>query len=328
LDENHCSVLGAYSRPGLEIELIRCKLTNAGTSALAGILEHNQGPTGLDLCFMDNSIIANGLRGNSRLQSFRPRIFGNLDVGKRDILAIAEALKENKGLLDLDLSTAYFRENDETWGAICDSLKTHSTLEVLNLSSALTEATMAPEVVTSRMQALSDMVKRNLSMHTLRLRQCYNEHVRFRGSVIPYLETNRLRPRLLAIQKSRPNTYRAKVLGRALLSARSDANSFWMLLSGNAEVAFPSRTTTIAAAANLPTPATTAATSATAVAASVKSASTTTTTGSLPRAASAAATSAGIPSTASASDAFASTPTVTTDANVITSSAGQNLKYP
>jgi hypothetical protein len=24
MDENHCRVLGAYSRPGLEIELVRC----------------------------------------------------------------------------------------------------------------------------------------------------------------------------------------------------------------------------------------------------------------------------------------------------------------
>ena len=47
--------------------------------------------------------------------------------------------------------------------------------------------------------------------------------------------------------------YRAKVLGRALLSARIDANSFWMLLSGNAEVAFPSTNATTTLAANLPT---------------------------------------------------------------------------
>jgi hypothetical protein len=37
LDKNHCRVLGAYSRPGLEIELIRCKLT----SALAEVLGRN-----------------------------------------------------------------------------------------------------------------------------------------------------------------------------------------------------------------------------------------------------------------------------------------------
>jgi hypothetical protein len=67
--------------------------------------------------------------------------------------------------------------------------------------------------------------------------------------------TNRLRPRLLAIQKTRPITYRAKVLGRALLAVRTDPNRFWMLLSGNPEVAFPSTTATIAAAATNPTPA-------------------------------------------------------------------------
>jgi hypothetical protein len=77
----------------------------------------------------------------------------------------------------------------------------------------------------------------------------------FRGSVIPYLETNRLRPRLLAIQKLRPIAYRAKVLGRALLAACTNANSFWMLLSGNAETAFPSTTATTTPVASLPTPA-------------------------------------------------------------------------
>jgi hypothetical protein len=59
-----------------------------------------------------------------------------------------------------------------------------------------------------------------------------------------------------------------------------------MLLSGNAEVAFPSGTTTIAVAANLPTPGTA-----------------TTVPESLPTAAAATATSAATQSTASASDA-------------------------
>jgi hypothetical protein len=61
---------------------------------------------------------------------------------------------------------------------------------------------------------------------------------------------------LLDIQQTRPIPYRAKVLGRALLAVRTDPNRFWMLLSGNAEVAFPSSTTTTTPAASLPTPAT------------------------------------------------------------------------
>jgi hypothetical protein len=119
---------------------------------------------------------------------------------------------------------------------------------------------LTPTVLTSRIQALVDMMKVNVSIHTIHLHDRHSEHDLFRRSVIPYLETNRFRPRLLAIQQTRPIPYRAKVLGRALLSARTDANRFWMLLSGNAEVAFPSRTATIAAAGNLTTAATFAAT--------------------------------------------------------------------
>jgi hypothetical protein len=257
LDEDEIGVLGAFSRPGLDIALIHCKLTSAGTSALAEVLGRNQGPTGLDYCEMDYLVLANGLRGNSRLKSFIPDFSEDVDVGNRQVLAIADALRENQGLVDLNLNYRYgFNLNDETWGAVCDSLKTHPTLEVLDLNATSIDATTARAVLKSRIQALLDMVKVNVSIHTLHLNIRYRQHELFRKSVIPYLETNRLRPRVRAIQKMRPIPYRAKVLGRALLSARSDANSFWMLLSGNTDVAFPSRTTTIAAATNLPTSAT------------------------------------------------------------------------
>jgi hypothetical protein len=82
-----------------------------------------------------------------------------------------------------------------------------------------------------------------------------------RESVLPYLMTNGFRPRVRALQKTRPITYRVKVLGRALLAVRTNANSFWILLSGNAEVAFPSTSAATAPAASLPTPAIAAATS-------------------------------------------------------------------
>jgi hypothetical protein len=142
---------------------------------------------------------------------------------------------------------------DETWGAICDSLKTHPTLQVLNLRAPNNNGTPAQAVITSRIQALLNMLKMNMSIHTIYLNSSYSEHELFRGSVIPYLETNRFRPRIRAIQRKRPISYRAKVLGRALLSARTDANRFWMILSGNAEVVSPSTTAT----ARLPSPATT-----------------------------------------------------------------------
>jgi hypothetical protein len=254
MDENHCRVLGAYSRPDLEIVLYHCKLTSTGTSALAEVLGHNQGPTRLERCEIDDVVLADGLRGNSRLKSFSKDFSEDFDVGNRKGLAIANALRENKGLVELSPLFG-FHANDETWGAICDSLKTHPTLEVLDLLGR-EPPPMAPDVTTSRIQALVDMMKVNTSISTIHVNTCYSETEMYRESVIPYLETNRLRPRLLAIQKTSPIAYRAKVLGQALLAVRTDPNRLWMLLSGNAEVAFPSTTTTTTRAANLPTPAT------------------------------------------------------------------------
>jgi hypothetical protein len=325
MDETHCHVLGGYSRPGLKIELTRCRFTSAGMRALAEVLGRNQGPTSLHSCRIDNFVIANGLRGNSRLKSFGPYFSEDLDVdvGSREILAIADAVRENKGLIELNVRCYSFIVNNETWGAVCDSLKTHPTLEVLDLSSRIDYIHEKPpeplDVITLRTQTLVEMLKVNTSIHTICVDFQYREHEIYRESVIPYLETNRFRPRLLAIQKTRPIAYRAKVLGRALLAARSDANRSWMLLSGNAEVAFPSRTTTIAAPANLLTTATSTANAA-AVASSVMPAFSASAGGSLPAAAAiAAAASAAIPSTASASDA----PAVT---NAATSSTGQKRK--
>jgi hypothetical protein len=302
LDGNHCRALGAYSRPDLEIDLEHCRITGVAAEALVEVLGRNQGPTKLDYCDIDNSVLTDGLRGNSRLKSLTPRISRDRGVGNQEVLAIAGALRENKGLADLNLSKDYTM-SDESWGAICDSLKTHSTLEVLDLR---VRVSVTAALLKSRIQALVNMLKVNMSIHTIHLNSRYGQHEIYRESVIPYLETNRLRPRLLAIQKTHPITFRTKVLGRALQAVRTDPNRFWMLLSGNAEVAFPPKIATIAAAANLPTLATTAATSITTndagVAASVMSAFPTTVTGSLPIAAAAGATSATTPCTASAGE--------------------------
>jgi hypothetical protein len=219
----------------------------------------------------------------------------------------------SKGLVGLELGCDFTMSN-ETWDAVCDSLKTHPTLQVLHLWSL----PFARAVVAPRIQALLDMMKENTSIQTISLRHSYSDHELFRGSVIPYLETNRLRSRLFAIQKTRPIAYRAKLLGRALLSLRTDPNSFWSLLSGNPEVALPSTSTTIAAAVRLPTPAAAAAATSTAnvaAAASVLPALTTTATGGLPKAAAPAATSA--------TTAFASDPTASAAAASV---AGQKRK--
>jgi hypothetical protein len=257
IDEDQIRALGGYSRPDLEIVLTYCKLTSAGARALAEVLGRNKGPTQLEYCEIDNLVLADGLRGNSRLQLLEFRISSSLEVGNRQIFAIAGALRENKGLVELNLTCGGFRVSDEAWGAICASLETHLTLEVFLLFRVTFAVTSTdPAVTKSRVQALLDMMKVNTSIHTLQLDYRYREHTLFRESVIPYLQTNRFRMHIRAIQKIRPIPYRVKVLGRALLSARTNPNRFWVLLSGNLEVVlFPSTTATTTPVASLPTPA-------------------------------------------------------------------------
>jgi hypothetical protein len=250
LDEDHCRLLGTNSRPNLEVNLENCVIAGAGSSALAEALRRNQGPTRLNYCDFDTPLLGDGLRGNSRLKSFRQSFSGDFDVGNRQVFPIANALRENKGLVELALMSHNFYMNDETWGAICDSLKTHPTLEVLNLRG---ESPAAPAITTSRIQALLGMMEVNTSILTIYLRKQYRKHELFRELVVPYLETNQFRQHVCVIQKTLPSLYRAKVLGRALLAVRTDPNRFWMLLSGNAEVAFPATTASTTLPASLPT---------------------------------------------------------------------------
>jgi hypothetical protein len=105
------------------------------------------------------------------------------------------------------------------------------------------------------------MMEVNTSIRTIALRYQYSGHELFQQSVVPYLETNRFRQHVRAIQKKLPIPLRAKLLGRALLAVRNDRNRLWMLISGNAEVAFPSTTATTTPAASIPRAATAATTS-------------------------------------------------------------------
>jgi hypothetical protein len=64
--------------------------------------------------------------------------------------------------------------SDETWAAIRDSLATHPTLEVLDLSAVYNDATTASAVLKFRIQALLGMLKVNMSIHTIRLNPRYS----------------------------------------------------------------------------------------------------------------------------------------------------------
>jgi hypothetical protein len=133
----------------------------------------------LDHCHVDNSILTDGLRGNSRLKSLSQLWSDSSEDASRELLVLAGALRENKGLAELDLN--YGRKiSDEAWDAVCDSLKTHPALEVLDLQSSMT-----PVYLEWRIQVLLEMIKVSTSIHTIRVNPCCSEHEMYRESVIP-----------------------------------------------------------------------------------------------------------------------------------------------
>jgi hypothetical protein len=75
MDENHCSV----------VEMIRCRLTSAGTSSLVEVVGRNQGLTRLDGCYIDNFVLADGLHGNSSLKRLGPHLSTMSEVRNREV---------------------------------------------------------------------------------------------------------------------------------------------------------------------------------------------------------------------------------------------------
>jgi hypothetical protein len=81
------------------------------------------------------------------------------------------------------------------------------------------------------------MVQRNTSLHTIKLSADEEDQQIYAEMIHPYLETNRYRPRVLAITKA-AIPLRRPLLGLALQtrSVRSNSNFLWMFLSANPDV--------------------------------------------------------------------------------------------
>jgi hypothetical protein len=82
---------------------------------------------------------------------------------------------------------------------------------------------------------LADMVQRNIVLHTIILSEGERDEQIYTGSILPYLETNLYRPRVLAVKQTTERPFREKVLGRALYCVKSNPNLVWMFLSENVD---------------------------------------------------------------------------------------------
>jgi hypothetical protein len=131
--------------------------------------------------------------------------------------------------------------SDDNWIVLCESLKTHLTLTNLDLSNTSLRSPFGVKIVLAdndkahRTNAIAEMVQRNTVLHTIHLWERERDQKIYAEEILPYLETNLYRPRVLAVKKTIERPFREKVLGRALHCVKSNPNLVWMFLSENVD---------------------------------------------------------------------------------------------
>jgi hypothetical protein len=238
LSEDQCRALATMSRLDVKLELWVCSLSSDAEVAFVECLKSDRGPITLNQCDIDGQILARALTGRSRVTSLRlvplNRIADDAGMGP-----LFTALANNRGLVDLELRECSI--SNENLAILCQSLQAHPTLTSLHLVT--TRPTLRPggriSLVNNqkkhRTRMLADMMQRNTSVHTVTLSGKESDQKIYMADILPLLETNRYRPRVLAVKKTKDKPFREKVLGRALDSVKTDPNLLWMFLSENVD---------------------------------------------------------------------------------------------
>jgi hypothetical protein len=239
LSADQCRALATMSRLDVELKIIECGLVYDAAGAFVECLQSNRGPVDLYKCNIDSQILASALSGNSRVTKLKTHYPSTNDAGTA---VWFRNLANNKGLVDLDLFS--WSISNDNWSVLCESLKTHPTLTKLDLHCTLPMShTAGVRIVLTdndkahRTRLLAEMMQENAILHTIALPEDERDEQIYTESILPYLETNRYRPRVLAIKKA-DFALRRPLLGRALQTepVRNDSNLRWMFLSGNPDV--------------------------------------------------------------------------------------------
>jgi hypothetical protein len=237
LDRDHCIALESNDRTDLEIELSNCKLTDEGTQAFLESQRRDKGPDKLLNCKMDVAVLAEAVRGNTSLKSLKP--CGGLDhdqLSSGDFETLAKALKENEGLVTLDLAGQPIIE--ESWRIILKSIQNHPSLQVLDLHLTPSSRRMSAATKTERMLAIVKMLQVNtiiLKIHML-LHECDKQVLQ--DLINPRLQLNVYRLRVRAIKEVAPGVLRRKLVGRALGKVSKNINLLWLILRENVDTDF------------------------------------------------------------------------------------------
>jgi hypothetical protein len=118
----------------IEIVLESCRTVFTGTTALVESLRRNQGPTQIIGCNISPSDLADGLRGNDKVNLLK--LSGGSVTNDGSMRKLVQSLSRNYGLEELDFDTHTFC--DENWSILCQSIASHPSLERMDVSRELT----------------------------------------------------------------------------------------------------------------------------------------------------------------------------------------------
>jgi hypothetical protein len=232
LSEGLCLALATTPRLDVELGMMECTLVDGAAGAFVECLQSERGgPVKLTMCEIDDRALARALIGNSRVTQIRSDYVGTNDA---DRAVLFTALASNRGLVNLDLRYCY--TSNANFAILCESLKAHPSLTSLEVRSTI-PALMRGDVIEkeARMRMIADMMEHNTILQTIHLwedqygRQIYSEEI------LPRLETNTHRPRVLAVEEIDDRLVRQAVLGRTVYRVRSNPNLVWMFLSQNVD---------------------------------------------------------------------------------------------
>jgi hypothetical protein len=233
LSKDLCLALTTMSPLDVELGMNCCRLSNNAVGAFVECLQSDRGPVNLVMSEIDSQIIASALTGNSRVTLFKPAD-GWTDDAEKAVLF--RAVANNRGLVDLDLCGHSI--SDENWTSLCQSLKAHPTLTSLGLDATTPRRPVGvtiDEQMTRRTRAWEEMMQQNTVLHTIELAAFERDDQVYTKEIRPYLVTYLYIPRVHAVKKTKDRSFREKVLGRAVYSARSNPNLVWMILSENVD---------------------------------------------------------------------------------------------
>jgi hypothetical protein len=174
----------------------------------------------LQECALDCHILATALTGNSRVASLvLPSGWISDDTRKG---VVSRLLAENNSLVHVGLNGHYI--TDGNWSVLCQSLQAHPTLTSLDLRYTLSwwglndgrTAVFPDEQKAKRTSMIAEMMQSNAVLQTIHFSMYERDDQIYSHVILPRLETNRFRPRVLAVKKIVDGPFCEKVLGRGV----------------------------------------------------------------------------------------------------------------